>query len=197
MCSRQELTVWHCAPNHVALIIKSFRHQSEVEDYTEIVLPTLYLFHLHHLLLGIWKERTAYIRDLPMSGNVFNFSLNTKSFFLQRESQCFFKTGLYKFRHFLFLVEVFCKRMSSYHFSSMFRLRSTNNLLDTNEKPTSVKRRGLQNDLLSLHITNLFTMTQGFSKFSAHRSDAGPYKSVSPSYTTCIWRGCPRHPPVV
>lgn len=92
------------------------------------------------------------------------------------KSQCFFKAGLYKFRHFLFLVEVFCKSKSSYHFGPMFRLRSTNSLLDINKKLTSVERGGLQNDLFCLQTTKLSVMTQGPSKFSACRSDAGLYK---------------------
>lgn len=65
----------------------------------------------------------------------------------------------------------------------MFRLRRTNNVLDIDEK-TSVERIALQIYLLCLQITNLFVMTQGPSKFSAHMSGAGLHKSVSPANMT-------------
>lgn len=62
-----------------------------MEDYTEIVLPTQYLFHLHHLLLGIRKERMAYVRALPGSRNVFPFYFDTKSFFYKGKGNVFSK----------------------------------------------------------------------------------------------------------
>lgn len=96
----------------------------------------------------------------------------------------FFQNWTIQIQTFLFLVEVFCKHKSSYHFSPMFRLRSTNNVLDIDEKTTPVERIALQIYLLCLQITKLFIMTQGPSKFSAHMSDAGPQKSVSPANTT-------------
>lgn len=65
----------------------------------------------------------------------------------------------------------------------MFRLRNTNSLFDINEKLTSVERGGLQNNLFCLQTTNLSVMTQGPSKFSACRSDTGPYKPFSPAST--------------
>lgn len=134
MCSRQELTFWHCAPNHVVLIIKSFRHQSWGGRLHWNSTPHTVSFSFASFTAGHLKRKDGLCKRLTHVWECFSFLLQHKIFLLIKGKPMFFKTGLYKFRHFLFLVEVFCKRKSSCHFSPMFMVRSTNNLLDINEK---------------------------------------------------------------
>lgn len=149
MCSRQVLTFWHCASNQVVLIIKSFRHQLRGGRLHWNSTPHTVSFSFASFTVGHLKRKNGLCKSLTQAWECFSFLLWHKIFLLIKEN-VFFKAGLYKFRHFLFLVEVFCKHKSSYHFGPLFGLRSTNNLFDINEKLTSVERGGLQNDFFCL-----------------------------------------------
>lgn len=199
VCSRQELTFWHCAPNHVVLIIKSFRHQSWGGRLHWNSTPHTVSFSFASFTAGHLKRKDGLCKRLTHVWECFSFLLQHKIFLLIKGKPMFFQNWTIN------------SDVSSFWLKYFVSIRAVITLapcsgweaqiiLDINEKTPSVERRGLQNYLLCLQITNLFKMTQGPSKFKAHRSDAGPYKSVSPASTTglhvwgCAWRGCPRCP---
>lgn len=131
---RQVLTFWHRAPNHAVLIIKSFRHQLWGGRVHQNSTPHTVSLSFASFTAGHPKRKDILCKGITQVWECFSFLFWHKIFLLLRERQYFFKAGLYKFRHFLFLVQAF--RKSSYHFGSMFRLRSTNSLIDVSRKKT-------------------------------------------------------------
>lgn len=155
-----------------------------MEGYAEIVPPTLHLFHLHHLLLGIWKERIDYVRALPRSGNVFHFSFNTKSFFLITRKTTFFSPNM-DYTH---------PDISFLRLEHFVRVRAVITLglclgwevqigFSILMKDYQVGKGVFQNDHFCLETTNLSVMTQRPSKCIPGRSEAGTYKHFSPAST--------------